>query len=105
LKEDILYLARSLGLAAYVHIKRGAIKETGFVGKYWRILISGDLSVLPMRVKRKQCLARQQKKNVLHTGFTIVPLNEGEYFGFEVAGPDRMFLLGDFTIVHARSNG
>lgn len=31
---------------------------------------------------------------------TISKLEEDDYFGFEIAGPDRLFLLGDFTVTH-----
>ena len=31
---------------------------------------------------------------------TVEPVGEGDYFGFELAGPDRLFLLGDFTVTH-----
>lgn len=93
LADDILFLARSLGLAAYKAVK--------FVkGKpYNRIYISGDCSFLPLRIERKKALPRKQIKSVLKTGFSVENVGMGEYFGFEITG-DGLFMLGDFTVTH-----
>lgn len=34
------------------------------------------------------------------TGFSVESLGEGDYYGFVLSGPDRMHLLGDFTVGH-----
>ena len=39
------------------------------------------------------------KKSVLRTGFTVVPIGEGDYYGFGVDG-DCRYLLDDFTVTH-----
>lgn len=93
LKDDILFLCRSLGLAAYASKKY--VKEK----LYWRIYISGELDVIPCKVERKKAEPRKQNKSVLRTGFSVEPLGPGEYFGFELDGDGR-FLLGDFTVTH-----
>lgn len=41
-----------------------------------------------------------QIKDPLVTGISVHSIGEGEYFGFEIDGPDRLFLLGDFTVTH-----
>lgn len=99
LRDDLLFLARSLGLAAYSREKRGVIKALDFEGTYQRITLSGDLDQIPCRVPRKQAAPRRQVKNVLHTGFRIEPIGDGDFYGFELDGDGR-FLLGDFTITH-----
>lgn len=99
LKDDILFLSRSLGLAAYSHEKIGEIKSIGFKGKYHRIIISGDVKEIPTRIKRKKAKKRRQRKNVLNTGIVVEPLGIGKYCGFEVSG-DGLFVLGDFTVTH-----
>jgi superfamily I DNA/RNA helicase len=99
LRDDILFLARSLGFAAYTTRKVGTIKSLGFSGMYWRILISGDVGKIPCRVARKKAGCRLQKKSVLRTGFSLEPVGVGEYFGFTLNGDGR-FLLGDFTVTH-----
>lgn len=98
LAEDCAFLSRSLGFAAYVH---PCVKSTqnGYVGKYYRVSVSGNLCEIPVRIKRKKCEKRRQKKNVLHTGISVEAIGVGEYFGFEIDGDGR-FLLGDFTVTH-----
>jgi hypothetical protein len=98
LASDILFLARSLGFAAYVKDKE-AYCQTGGGGHYHRIFISGDVSEIPTRVPRKQAGERRQRKDVLKVGIDVEPIGEGEYFGFELDG-DHLFLLGDFTVTH-----
>lgn len=94
LAESVLFVARSLGLAAY----RG--KDKRVKGRsYYAVNISGDLSVIPCLVRHKQCAARRQIKRVTVTGFSLKAMGVGDYFGFTLDGDGR-FLLGDFTITH-----
>jgi replicative DNA helicase len=99
LADDYLWLARSLGFAAYKHISRKTIKSTGFSGNYWRIFISGDISEIPVRILRKKANNRKIDKNVTNYGIKVEPHKNDEYFGFELDG-DGLFLLGDFTVTH-----
>lgn len=91
LADDICFVARSLGLAAY--------KKSKWVNgqEYFRVTISGDLTILPC--KRLKFKSRKQVKNVLNTGFTVEPIGEGTYRGIALDG-DHLFLLGDFTVTH-----
>ncbi|MDR1039445.1 MAG: DEAD/DEAH box helicase family protein [Deltaproteobacteria bacterium] len=98
--KDVAFLARSLGLAAYVKPTLKTCTNTGATGEYWRISISGDLDIVPCKVKRRQASERRQKKNVLNFGFRVEDAGIGRYYGFELAGPDRRVLLGDFTVTH-----
>ena len=41
-----------------------------------------------------------QPSTIQFTAIRIEPAGEGDYYGFEIAGPDRLFLLGDFTVTH-----
>lgn len=98
LADDIMFLARSLGLAAYMSPCTKSCQD-GFEGDYYRVIISGDLDIVPCRIPRKQALRREQKKSVLRTGFKVSPAGESEFFGFTVSG-DQRYLLDDFTITH-----
>ncbi len=100
--DDLLFLARSLGFAAYATKKIGTIKKLNFSGKYWRIIISGSFENVPCLLKRKQCPPREQIKSVLRTGFKFESVGIGNYYGFTLDGNGR-FLLGDFTITHNTS--
>jgi len=101
LAEDILFLCRSLGLAAYLkEVQKSCPTRTGkFTGTYYRINISGDLDKIPTRLPRKKATPRKQIKDVLVTGFSLERLEEDEYYGV-VLDKDHLFVLGDFTVVH-----
>lgn len=99
LKDDILYLARSLGFAAYSAYKKSEIKSIGFTGYYHRISISGDCSIIPTKIKRKQAAKRQQVKNVLMSGFQLFEQPEDDYYGFALDG-NHLYCMGDFTVTH-----
>ncbi len=93
LADDVVFVARSLGLAAYAKCK----VVNGV--PYWRVGINGTCQTLPLRVVRKQAGARQQKKDVLRTGFTLREVGSGAYFGFTTDG-DHRYVMGDFTVTH-----
>ena len=97
LAADIAFVARSLGLAAYLVKKM--VPYEGKLLPYWRVSISGDCSVVPVRIGRKRTAPRQQKKDVLRTGFTVHDDGDGHYYGFTLDG-DGHYLLGDFTVTH-----
>jgi len=99
LKDDILFLCRSLGLAAYYSDKVGTIKSTNFKGNYYRLVISGNIDEIPCRIKRRKAEKRKQVKDVLNVGFKVESKGIGEYFGFAV-DKNNLFLLGDFTVTH-----
>ena len=96
--EDIAFLARSLGLAAYIKPCKKKCSN-GKIGQYYRTHISGDVFIIPCNIQRKIASPRKQKKNVLRRGFKIELLDEDAYFGFSLNGDGR-FLLGDFTVTH-----
>jgi superfamily II DNA or RNA helicase len=99
LADDTAFVARSLGLAAYVAPCEKTC-QTGATGTYFRVGISGDCSLLPTRLSRKQPTKRRQKKDHLRTGFTVVPTGgEADYYGFTLDGDGR-YLLDDFTVTH-----
>jgi hypothetical protein len=96
--QDILHLARGLGFAAYSKEKIATIKSLNFSGKYFRISICGHVNKIPTLVKIAN--ERKQIKNVQRTGFSVKSIGKGKYYGFELAGTDGRFLLGDFTVTH-----
>jgi Rad3-related DNA helicase len=98
LARDTAFLARSLGLAAYVSPCQKS-DQNGTWGDYFRVSISGNTASVPTKVPRKQAPERRQKKDVLRTGFDIVPAPRTEYYGFNLTGDGR-YLMGDFTVTH-----
>ncbi len=101
LANDVLYLARSLGFAAYLtECKKGCWSNEEYVeGDYFRISISGNTENIPCKLTRKQAKVRKQIKDVLRTGFTYEVLPEDDYYGFTLSG-DHLYLTSDFTIHH-----
>lgn len=102
LTDDIVYLARSLGFAAYAKdVEKSCIyKGEKRFGNYRRVGIHGiGLQDIPCLIPRKQAVVRKQVKDVLCTNFTLDPVPERNYYGFSIDG-NRRFVLGDFTVTH-----
>lgn len=95
LARDVAFVARSVGIAAYVKETRKSC-QTGAVGTYWRVSISGA-SAIPARLRPPA--PRKQAKSVLHTGFHVEYSGHAPWVGFVLDG-DQRFLLGDFTVTH-----
>lgn len=102
LTEDILYLARSLGFAAYSSKvnKSCTYKGEKKTNVYNSITISGNgLEEIPNLVKRKQAEKRKQIKDTLSTGIKVEHVGRDNYYGFTLDGNNR-YLMGDFTVTH-----
>ena len=102
LLDDIIYVARSLGFAAYKTKceKSCMYKGEKKTGTYYRTNIHGEgVEYIPVKVERKKANKRKQIKNVLNTGIKVVKKEVGDYYGFEIDG-NRRFVLGDFTVTH-----
>ncbi len=100
LLDDVIFIARSLGFAAY---KTPIVKtccNNGKKGTYFRCHINGPLEIIPCKIPRKISSYHQRTRNPLITGLSVEPIGIGDYYGFHIAGPDRLFMLGDFTVTH-----
>jgi hypothetical protein len=98
LAGDVAYIARSLGISVHESLEYKQ-SQNGTGGYYSRLHLSGDTAKIPCRVERKKAPARRQKKNNLVTGFTIEPMGEGEFYGFNLSG-DHLYLTSDFFVHH-----
>jgi superfamily II DNA or RNA helicase len=102
LLDDIIYIARSLGFAAYkLKCEKSCIyKGERKTGTYYRTNIHGKgLEEIPVKIPRKKASPRKQIKDVLSTRIRLEELPEDDYYGFELDG-NRRYLLGDFTVTH-----
>ena len=102
LLDDIIYVARSLGFAAYKkECKKSCMyKGEKKTGTYYRTTIHGEgLEEIPVKLERKKSRKRTQKKNALNVGISVIKKEVDDYYGFEIDG-NRRFLLGDFTVTH-----
>ena len=106
LSDDICFLARSLGFATTTSrvLKTCTYKGSVVGGYYFRTFISGDISVIPVKIPRKIAGTRLQKKDVLKYGFDVVDIGDGDYYGFLLDGNHR-YVLGNFTVTHNTCTG
>ena len=103
LLDDIIYLARSLGFAAFktttqktcTNGKNGPVK-----GTYYRTNIYGKgLEDIPLQCERKKAHPRKLLRDPLNYRIQLHPIGVDDYYGFEIDG-NRRFVLGDFTVTH-----
>jgi superfamily II DNA or RNA helicase/intein/homing endonuclease len=92
---DVAFIARSLGFSCSELLKY--VKK--YNKNYYRLNISGLTKEIPTKIKRKQAINKPNKKNLM-TGIKVIKKDIDNYYGFEIEGNDRMFLLYDFTVVH-----
>jgi len=106
LSDDILFIARSLGYAAYQKkcSKYCIYKNNKIEGTYYRICIFGNnINEIPTKCIRKQVgEKRLQIKDQLVTGISINSIGWGKYYGFTLDNNHR-YLLSDFTVTHNTS--
>lgn len=98
LADDVCFIARSCGLAAYKSESRKCAQNKIYK-TYYRVSISGNCSVIPCKIERKKAPHRQQKKSPLVTGFSVEPAGYGDFFGFEL-DKNHLYLTSDFTVHH-----
>lgn len=89
LSKFITFLARSLGIKTHVNSRRDG----------YEIHLHTKLHVIPSRTHKFE---KEEDIPNLYS-FSIEKLDEGEYYGFELVGDDKLFLLGDFTVTHNTS--
>lgn len=104
--DDIMFIARSLGIACYKKKIQKKCHNNGKIGTYYRTILHGDnITQIPTVVPRKNVPERDTNRNPLVFSFKVKRIEDGNFFGFELDG-NRRFLLGggDFTVVK-NSNG
>jgi hypothetical protein len=103
LAEDIYFLANSLGFSPTIKEVRkycwykGEKRE----GTYYRLLVRGPIAEIPVKLERKKTDHLKARVDSRNVGFTLEKLEEEPYYGFSIKeGPDSLFLLHDFFVVH-----
>lgn len=99
LAYQIKFLADSLGFMTAIKEKTATIKSIGFSGQVWRLTISGNIDIIPMKVQRKKPKPMSKTRSWRHTGIKVVADCVDDYYGFEIDG-SRLFLLEDMTVTH-----
>ena len=103
LSEEIVFMCRSLGFAAYMKECQKTCtnaKNGPKTGTYYRVNIHGNgLEDIPVLLKRKKASPRKQIKDALTFKIDVEKLEEDDYYGFTLDGNHR-YLLGDFQVTH-----
>lgn len=107
ISNSIYHLARGLGFNATITKKKTSCinGDYNFQGEAWRVIIYGDLSKIPTKIKRKKAIYTKYKpdttnRNSNRKGFHLEPMGVQEYFGFQIEGKDHYLYLKDGTIAH-----
>ena len=102
--DDIIYISRSLGLAAYrvAFEKQCKCDNDGknvFKTLYKTHIHGRNLDEIPVRKAQQKICSQKNMEDTLTTTITIRKKYIDNYYGFEIDGNHR-FLLGDFTVTH-----
>ena len=103
--DDIVFIARSLGFAAYKKKFQKLFKckyENKIVTYYTTKIYGNGIEEIPVLIKRKKIEPLIKIKNYLVNKIHLEKLEVGDYYGFEIDN-NRRFLLGDFTVTHNTS--
>ena len=101
LANDLQHLCILTGFDAHKHIvKSDNIKSTvvNSITKGWRINITGNITDIPTKIKRKQVLKNGIKNKNRYSNITVTSVDVDEYFGFECE--DNLYILEDGTVTH-----
>lgn len=100
--EDIKRMCESIGLKCTLTSRFAAKSAKGANKLNYRLRITGDLDILPIKITRKKFTNRTGFKNKRcwqDYSFKVEPWGEGEFYGFTVDS-NNLFLLKDYTVVH-----
>lgn len=102
LLDQIVRLARGLGYKTIIKDKY----SKQWKRYYYRINICGDLSAIPVKVKRKKSNRNLDdlSKDFRNTGFTVTPTSVEDYYGFELSG-NHLYQLANGIVTHNTSTG
>lgn len=102
--DDIIWLARSLGMSCYKSKIQKKCCNNGKVGTYFRTNLVGEtICEIPVKIPRKKASERICTRDPLKLTFKVERVNDDNFYGFELDG-NRRFLLDNFIVVK-NSNG
>ena len=104
LLDGVVFLARSLGLAAFKSKINKKCYNNGVEGVYYRCMIYGNgISSIPCKIERKKAVETDRYYDHLAVRFTIERDEDAKYYGIQVDKNHR-YLMGDFLVTR-NSNG
>ena len=98
--DDIKFMCECNGLKCSLSSRISTGKKKGIL--YYRLRISGNLSIIPTKINRKKGVkstSYKSKKCWNDYTFKVEPYKVDEYYGFTV-DKNHLFVLGDLTITH-----
>lgn len=96
LADDIVTLAIGLGLIAYKKVKF----DKRYNKEYHRVIIMGNIHIVPCRVPRKKAVAwtARSNRNPYNSKFEITSKGKGKFYGFEIE--DHLYVTHGGMITH-----
>lgn len=98
--DDIKFMCECNGLKCSMSSRISTGKKEGIL--HYRLRISGDLSIIPTKIRRKRgtkVTSYKSRKCWNDYTFKVEPYKVDEYYGFTVDN-NHLFVLGDLTITH-----
>jgi replicative DNA helicase len=99
LAKDIKFLCDSLGFKTSLKTKKAQITDRNYECDVYRVRISGNIEIIPVKVERKKARERNAISDWRQTGITVAFDKFDDYYGFEIDG-NHLFLLEDMTVTH-----
>ena len=98
--DDIKFMCECNGLKCSMTSRISTGKKKGIL--HYRLRISGDLSIIPTKTRRKRgikAISHKSRKCWNDYTFKVEPYKVDEFYGFTV-DKNHLFVLGDLTITH-----
>lgn len=99
LAKEIKYLCDTLGFKTSLNVKKATIADRNFSTDVYRVRISGNVDIIPVKIERKKARERKAITDWRQTGITVEFDKFDDYYGFEIDG-NHLFLLEDMTVTH-----
>ena len=99
LAKEIKYLCDTLGFKTSLNVKKATIADRNFSTDVYRVRISGNVDIIPVKIERKKARERKAITDWKQTGITVEFDKFDDYYGFEIDG-NHLFLLEDMTVTH-----
>lgn len=98
--DDIKFMCNSNGLKCSMTPKTNTRKKEKIL--YYRLRISGNLSIIPTKIKEKKGrknLSDKTKVSWSNYTFKVEKYDKGEFYGFTI-DKNHLFVLADLTVTH-----
>ena len=67
--------------------------------EFYRLTISGNITEIPLKIKRKRAPKNNELKEGLKTSFKIEKLSKADYYGFKL-DKDHLYVMDNYLVTH-----